>query len=212
MLAASVSLHGRRVGSFQRVDDTWEDYVFRFAHEWLDDPDRPVLGQFFLDRMPDEIKTSGMLCWFDHLLPQGPSRRLFQRVAGLDEADADPFELLLAIGADLPGAVTLAPATPSMFDAATRGVSAKPLPSAAGFSLPGAQHKLSLRDGEGGLVVPVGGEQGNWIAKFDDPRMPGLPTLEFATTQWAVAAGIRAHQAQLVSIQDFAALPEALPT
>ncbi|PRQ06215.1 type II toxin-antitoxin system HipA family toxin [Enhygromyxa salina] len=212
MLAASVYVHGRRVGSFQRIDDTWQDYVFGFAPEWLDDPDRPVLGQVFLDHMPDEIKTSGMFCWFDHLLPQGPSRRLFQRVAGLDEADADPFELLLAIGADLPGAVTLAPSTQWVSDAATRSVPAKPLLNAAGFSLPGAQLKLSLRDGEGGLVVPVGGEQGSWIAKFDDPRMPGLPTLEFSTTQWAVAAGIRAHQAQLVSIQDFAKLPEALPT
>lgn len=198
-----------RAGQLDRLGED-EDYVFHFESDYLETPQRPVLGQQFLDRMPDDIVSSGLPVWFSHLLPQGPSRRLLQRWAGLDLEENDSFELLLAIGSDLPGAVVLEPAVPRTAGA---GGYAAPLDVPAdtpGFSLPGAQYKLSAREGERGLVIPARGEGGDVIAKFHDPVYPGLPRLEWATTEWARRAGLRTHQVRLGRVEEFSTLPEGL--
>lgn len=209
MDAAIVSVHGSRVGQLDRVSAD-EDYVFHFDRAWLEDPDRPALGQLFEDRRPDDVRTSGLPCWFAHLLPQGPWRRHLQRWAGLDADDNDDLDLLIATGGDLPGAVVLSPATPRF---AGPGAYAPPSPPGPGlcFSLAGAQTKLSVKSGERGLVVPVRGEAGAFIAKFHDPMFPGLPRLEHATTEWARQSGVRVHAVRLARASEFSELPPELP-
>ncbi|MCB9763951.1 MAG: type II toxin-antitoxin system HipA family toxin [Alphaproteobacteria bacterium] len=211
MDAAIVSVHEVRVGRLDRLSDD-EDFVFTFDPAWLADPDRPTLGQLFVDRMPKRIETSGLPCWFDHLLPppRGPARRLLQRWAGLDEEEDDLFALLVAMGADLPGAVTLEPAELRLFGPGSYARRIRREPAAPEYALPGAQSKISARDGQGGLVVAARGEKGHYIAKFDDPRYPELPRLEWATTEWASRAGVNVHDADLVSTAAFGALPEGL--
>lgn len=208
--AAIVTVHGARAGTLERVSDC-ADFRFTFDPGWVGDPSRPVLGQVFLDRMPDAIETSGLPCWFAHLLPQGPSRRLLARWAGCADDEEEGFELLLAIGRDLPGAVVLEPGMPTVLGQGGYASVPRPPLGAPGFSLPGAQFKLSVRHGERGLVIPVWGEVGDFIAKFHDPIYPGLPRLEAATTAWARSAGIRAHATRLGNVAEFDVLPKELP-
>ncbi len=211
MQSAIVSLHGTRVGQLSRVSDDF-DFRFEFDPSYLSSPDRPTLGQIFEDRLPEPIVTSGLPCWFAHVLPQGPSRELYQKWQGLDRDDDDDFDLLVAIGTDLPGAVELHPAEGGLRSPATRR---RPAPREDGtprFGLAGAQIKLSVRrDGARGLVVPTQGHDGDYIAKFHDPQYAGLPRLEHATTQWARASGVDCHETRLVTSEDFEGLPDGLP-
>jgi serine/threonine-protein kinase HipA len=210
MDTALVLLHQRPVGTLQRLNED-QDFVFAFEEAWLDDPLRPVLGQLFEDRKPRALKTSGLPCWFAHLLPQGPWRRHLQRWAGLDLEDNDDFGLLLAMGHDLPGAVTLAPLTRSGPGAAlVRAAAPLEAPSGYKFSLAGAQWKLSVqRDKQ--LLAPVYGQQGAFIAKFEALAFPHLPRVEGAATQWARLAGIDAHSVELLSTDEFIDLPAEIP-
>ncbi len=209
--AAVVSVHDVRIGRLERLSD-YSDFVFRFDEAWLDDPLRPVLGQLFEDRRPENIQTSGFPCWFANLLPQGASRRLMQRLASLDEETDDDFELLIAMSVDLAGAVSLEPATPT-FSGGGRYAEREHVPlRAAGFLLAGAQNKLSVRRGERGLVAPAWGQRGELIAKFYDPRYGDLPRLEFVATEWARLAGLHPHIARLANVDEFEALPGGLET
>lgn len=210
---AEVSLKGRRVGWLDFYEEALA-YRLEFDPEWLRAGNREVLAQQFEDRLPRPVESHGLPQWFQELLPQGPLRRFVEKRLGL--SPGDEFELLLALGGDLPGAVTVRPAAPR--STVRRPPSSPPPPSPPvaglqlGFSLAGAQWKLSVRRGDRGLVVPTQGHTGDFIAKFADPQYGDLPRVEHATAQWARAAGIDVPPTQLVSTADFEALPEGLPT
>jgi serine/threonine-protein kinase HipA len=210
MKALAISLAECRVGLLEQTGD-WE-HRFSFDPAWLDSPERPVLGQFFEDRLPYDIVTSGLPCWFTHLLPQGPLRRALQRQ--LDE-DADEFDLLQMLGEDLPGAVVARAAGTSLAPLTPRPAPSGALsPDSAGplrFALAGAQWKLSVRHGERGLVLPVRGQSGQFIAKFDDPEFPGLPRVEHMTMSWARLVGLSVPPVQLVDAAQFEDLPPEIP-
>jgi serine/threonine-protein kinase HipA len=206
--ALEVRLGSVRVGLLERFDD--EAYVFSFDPGWLTMPDRPVLGQIFEDFRPREMPTSGLPCWFAHLLPQGPLRRVIARQAGVGEGDR--FDLLAALGHDLPGAVELRPAGSRSVRAPPSPAPALPAGSPLRFSLAGAQWKLSVRQGDRGLTAPVIGESGHAIAKFQDPTYPGLPRVEFATMSWAAATGVRVPPFRRANLREFEALPDFIPT
>lgn len=209
----AVHLADTPVGVLYRFED--EAYRFSFDPRWLQEPQRPILGQLSEDRRPNPIETSGLPCWFAHLLPQGPLRRLLARQAQV--LDDDDFDLLSACGEDLPGAVRLTPADAQLEEL---GLASPPrplalaAPSTSGFrfSLAGNQWKMSARKDERGLVIPVQGELGTWIAKFQDPTHAELPRVEYATSQWARAAGIAIPVTRLVDLDEFTELPAALPT
>ncbi|HSO00281.1 MAG TPA: HipA domain-containing protein [Candidatus Nanopelagicales bacterium] len=209
MSALEVRLGSGVVGVLHRFED--DDYRFSFDPAWLADPERSVLGQFFEDRRPSDIVTVGHPpVWFLHLLPQGPLRRSIARQHGLEQGDH--FDLLRVLGEDLPGAVVVAPCEPP----SPRRPRALPVPTPAEgalrFSLAGQQWKLSVREGERGLVLPLGGETGTWIAKFHDPTYADLPRVELATARWAKEAGIEVPRFLERSVSDFENIPEATPT
>src|SRR6185437_12696320 len=190
MKALDVLLGGTRVGLFERLDE-WQ-YRFSFDPAWLADPAHPVLGQVFEDRMPRDMESTGTLIpWFDHLLPPqgGPLRRAISHQSGI-EGD-DDFALLEFLGGDLPGAVVLVPGTPSL---APKPVAPPaPTPRHEGplrFSLAGVQWKLSVREQDKKLTLPLRGETGGTIAKFHSPTYRDLPRVEMATMTWAKLAGI----------------------
>lgn len=214
--AAVVAVHGVTVGTLSRLNEA-QDYLFRFDQGWIGMPEAPVLGQTFEDRKPQSIPSSGLPCWFAHLLPQGPWRRLLQATAGLDAQEDDDLHLLLSAGEDLPGAVTVAPADLSITGEPVFTSRDAVQPNGLAFSLAGAQAKLSVREGDSGLVAPIqgarGGRPGSFIAKFHDPRHKELPRLEFATTEWARRAGLDVHDARLVksaAVFEPGSLPEGL--
>lgn len=211
MSALGIFVHGVRVGLLERM----EDWVHRFSFDaaWLEMPGRPILGQIFEDRRPHDILTSGLPCWFAHLLPQGPLRRALERQ--LADEDADDFDLLRLLGEDLPGAVVALPAEPSLRPLAWKptlpGHSGTDAEGALFFALAGVQWKLSVRDGERGLVVPARGDTGHFIAKFYDPTFPGLPRVEYSTMEWARLSGVSVPHFRLATTAEFPRLPEGIP-
>lgn len=208
MSALDVLVGSTHIGVLEQFED--ERYIFSFAPDWLEDPDRPVLGQYFEDQRPRDIEFWGPPCWFAHLLPQGPMRRAIARAADVDQGDV--FELLRLYGEDLPGAVFLRPGA-SRWPRSRAGVQTR---HAGGLqmtgALAGAQWKLSLREDDRGLVIPVVGESGSWIAKFHDPSLPGLPRVEFVTATWARASGIDVPTVRLGRCDEVVALPSCIPT
>ena len=215
MSALEVRLGTARVGLLERFED-WE-YRFSFDESWLRDPMRPVLGQLFEDRMPHEIESSGHVpCWFDHLLPppRSPLQRIIARQAHLDPDDpmAD-FDLLEFLGEDLPGAVVMTPTRPRLARGPASVQPKAQLPAGTFlFALAGQQGKLSVREGDRGLVVPVRGETGEWIAKFHDPLHKDLPRVEFATMRWAELSGIDVPPRRMARLHEFAEMPPGILT
>ncbi|WP_438036254.1 type II toxin-antitoxin system HipA family toxin [Sorangium sp. So ce204] len=210
MSALEVRLGSVRVGILECFND-W-DYRFSFDDSWLRTTDAPVLGQLFEDRKPGDIESTGnLICWFDHLLPQGPLRRAVAKQARCDEDDE--FDLLQILGEDLPGAVVLVPCLPRLSrDSSVSRVQAPP--TAEGLlhsSLAGAQYKLSVREGERGLTLPVQGQTGSYIAKFHDPLHKELPRVELATMLWARASGISVPPCRQARIEEFIELPDGTP-
>ena len=209
MSTLEVLLGSVRVGTLEQFED--EEYVFSFDPAWLLLPERPVLGQLFEDRKPRDIATSGLSCWFAHLLPQNALRRAIARQFGIPEYE--DFDLLRLLGEDLPGAVIVRPVSSSL--PRKRVEPHPPLQPTTGplrFSLAGAQWKLSVRDGERGLTLPVEGQTGSWIAKFHDPNYKELPRVELATMLWARASGIPVPPVRLGNTSEFESLPEGIPT
>lgn len=213
MKALDVFVGGVRVGLLERIDEF--EHRFLFDEAWLAHPAPPILGQVFEDRKPEPIATTGQMpLWFEHLLPpeKGPLRRAFARQVNL--AADDGFDLLWHSGADLPGAVILTPGEPSLRPAPGSPVDATSAPRPVGFrlSFAGQQWKLSVREGERGLVVPVEGDESSWMAKFHDPSYPELPRVEYATMRWACLSGIEVPRLRLGRAADFERLPEGTPT
>ncbi len=209
MTTLDVLVGAVRVGSLEQFED--ERYIFSFAPDWLADPERPVLGQYFEDQRPQDIEFWGPPCWFAHLLPQGPVRRAIARAANVEQGDV--FELLQLYGEDLPGAVVIRPGQSRWPHARANSV-ASPPPAGLQMSgaLAGAQWKLSLREDERGLVIPVGGLSGSWIAKFHDPTLPELPRVEFATAAWAQASGVAVPEVRLGRVEEVVDIPPGIPT
>jgi serine/threonine-protein kinase HipA len=211
MNALDVLLGSTRVGLLERLDD-WQ-YRFSYDASWLADPKHPVLGQTFEDRMPRDLESTGTLpAWFDHLLPPqgGPLRRAIARQSGI-EGD-DDFALLAFLGGDLPGAVILTPGTSSL--ALKPQASTAQEPSRKGalrFSLAGMQWKVSVREQDRKLTLPLRGETGGWIAKFPSPAYKDLPRVELATMTWAKLSGIDVPPIRLSQASAIENLPEGIP-
>lgn len=206
--ALQIGVNGTTVGHLEYYEGE-EDYVFYFDEAYLADPDRPLLGQFFEDRRPNQIAQSGMPAWFANLLPADPLRAIVARTAAVANED---FALLRAIGGDLPGAVTATPAEPRLGPAAGAAHSGLPAASdpadgALRFSLAGLQLKLSLLRTDRGIVMPASGVDGKWIAKFAPSRWPTLPRVEHATLVWAAATGCTVCESGVGEVAEVGALP-----
>ena len=91
-----VMLQSRPVGTIVRRDGRT---VFGFLDAYVEDPDRPVLGQVFEEALRT-LQTSrrGVPKWFDNLLPEegSPLRGLIADRAGVHESQT--FELLTLLG------------------------------------------------------------------------------------------------------------------
>jgi serine/threonine-protein kinase HipA len=121
------------------------------------------------------------------------------------------FDLLVALGADLPGAVRCLPS----------GGDGTALPQLAGpgrkarFSLAGVQMKLSVMKNTGkggGLTLPLADGQGEYIAKFPSTVFPGVSENEFANLALAAAIGMDVPERELVDKADFDGIPEDFQT
>jgi serine/threonine-protein kinase HipA len=220
--ALSVQLHGRQIGIITRL--AGDRQLFAFEQDYIDDQHRPILSLSF------KGSTGGLVtnfrpvgcrvpAFFSNLLPEGHLREYLA-----ERADVHPereFFLLAVLGADLPGALVVAPLEGQAKPAETHhdqddehreddhGHGEQPLR----FSLAGVQLKFSaVMEASGGLTVPVGGMGGSWIVKLPSAFYKAVPENEFAMLELARRAGITVPENKLVDTSSIKGLPELAHT
>lgn len=168
------------IGTLTQNLDCTETFEFASAYLELPPIECLVLGQLFEDRLPNANHVGGPIGWFDHLLPQGALRKW--QASNLDVSENDSFELLAALGDDLPGAVRLRPpahptdprSPPFNSDQSRK----KSTDLRLKFSLAGMQWKLSARSSASGLTVRGSDGDQAVIVKFEAPGYLQIPRVE----------------------------------
>jgi len=210
----SVSLHGRRIGTLRRYNGTTHEFIF--APDYIEDEQRPTLSLGFKGQRGGLVRvppTSQRLpAFFSNLLPEGHLRRYLAEKAGVKEHRE--FDLLAALGQDLPGAVTVQSATSETETSAGEAPS-EPQTDDDGatlrYSLAGVQLKFSsILETKGGLTVPAHGVGGSWIVKMPSTQIPHIPENEFLMLSLARAAGLNVPESKLVKINEITGIPEGL--
>lgn len=174
-------------------------------------PSRPTLGLSFntpedeeaTERKLKETYSSRMKLppFFSNLLPEGVLREYM--VKSLKVHHDHEFDLLMALGASLPGAVraVLADELPkAASDHRPDAVHAAPADAPIKFSLSGSQLKFSMIEHGGRFALGDGGDE--WIVKPPHPTHPNVPGNEYTMMRLAAAAGIETPQVKLVKLDD----------
>ncbi|WP_419908695.1 type II toxin-antitoxin system HipA family toxin [Candidatus Poriferisodalis sp.] len=204
---AHILLHGEAIGLLWQSQGTT---TLELAQNYWDNPDRAVLGQRFEEREPSFLRQgSGRLpVWFSNLLPEGRLRSVMADHYGFNERNE--FRLLLELGVDLPGAISV-DTEGAYFDNATTVDSSTTLDDedddGLRFSISGVQLKLSMMQEGIRLVMPPSGQRGGFIVKFASREYPDLAENEFSMMRWAHAAGIVVPACELRRIADLGPLP-----
>jgi serine/threonine-protein kinase HipA len=219
--ALSVRLHGKHIGIITRL--AGDRQLFAFEQHYIDDPQRSTLSLSF------KGSTGGLVTnfrpvgrrvpvFFSNLLPEGPLRDYLAKRAQVNP-DRE-FFLLAVLGADLPGALVVAP---------LEGVEQSSEPHDAlddenrddspggeeplRFSLAGVQLKFSaVMEASGGLTIPAGGLGGSWIVKLPSARFKAVPENEFVMLELARRIGISVPENKLIDIASIKGLPEQAHT
>jgi serine/threonine-protein kinase HipA len=120
------------------------------------------------------------------------------------------FFLLAVLGADLSGAVTVAPLTMDGDAADTHGEPGDPRDTGVlRFSLAGVQLKFSaVMEASGGLTIPAHGDGGSWIVKLPSVQFRDVPENEYVMLELARAVGIAVPDIRLTPVADIRGLPE----
>ncbi|MEM1057278.1 MAG: type II toxin-antitoxin system HipA family toxin [Bacteroidota bacterium] len=207
MRVFSVHLNDIKVG--QVVEEGEAAVAFRTLESYRRRAQRPVLSLSFEEdlRRVYAGENGRLPSFFANLVPEkGPVRDLLVQSTGVPASDG--LGLLGALGDDLPGAVFVklesddgaSSSTPSAED---REAARAPRRLAEGirlrFSIAGVQLKLSMIRDADGIVLPATGKAGQVIVKFDSPQVPGLVENEYATMEWARAAGFNVPSCELLS-------------
>ncbi|MCA9706953.1 MAG: HipA domain-containing protein [Myxococcales bacterium] len=211
-----VLLRDTRVGLLQPGERGRSKFSFFDAYRAM--PRRPVLGQWFEDNLtqPRSHRKRSLLPWFENLLPEGDLRALVCREHGVDASD--DLELLEILGRDLPGAVVVRPSADTIeFDSdelveTDPGAGPGSGSSRLRFSLAGVQLKLSISRHDDRWTLPMHGVDGDWIAKIAwTDRYIGVASNEYATMEWARAAGFDVPHCELSTLANLEGVPGHLP-
>jgi serine/threonine-protein kinase HipA len=209
-----VLLNDLKIGTIVRTPGDFN--AFNFDDAYRATGGFPVLSLSFraatggLRKDPRPL-AGALPAFFANLLPEDKLRDAMERHHAGNVRAGNDFDLLAALGADLPGAVRVLPS-----DGATviANDASKDIPKAR-FSLAGVQMKLSVmkNTGKGGrLTLPMGDEQGQYIAKFPSTAFPGVSENEFANLALAAAIGMDVPEYELVKKSDFEGIPEEFDT
>lgn len=219
--ALSVRLHGKQIGVITRL--AGDRQLFAFEQDYIDDQQRPILSLSF------KGSTGGLVTnfspvgrrvpvFFSNLLPEGHLRDYLAT-----RADVNPereFFLLAVLGADLPGALVVAPlesgeqpSEPLHDDHDDSRDDGRGDEGPMRFSLAGVQLKFSaVMEAAGGLTIPAGGLGGSWIVKLPSARFKAVPENEFAMLELARRVGISVPENKLVDVASIKGLPEQAHT
>jgi serine/threonine-protein kinase HipA len=209
-----VNLYGKPIGSLTLLQG--DRSIFAFNDAYIEDANRPTLSLSFKDEFGELItKTrptqTSLGPFFSNLLPEGHMREYLAKRAGVKEMRE--FHLLWALGADLPGAMTVSSPDDARWKvddvSAVKGLAAEAAQKAAmRFSLAGVQIKFSaIAEASGGLTIPVDGRGGSWILKLPSLRFPGVPENEFSMMSIAKRMGMDVPRHTLVDPKDVQGLP-----
>jgi serine/threonine-protein kinase HipA len=221
--ALSVQLHGRQIGIITRL--AGDRQLFAFEQDYIDDQQRPTLSLSF------KGSTGGLVtnfrpvgrrvpAFFSNLLPEGHLREYLAERANVNPERE--FFLLAVLGADLPGALVVAPLDgQAQLPEAQHDQDEEQHEDDHGhggeeplrFSLAGVQLKFSaVMEASGGLTVPVDGMGGSWIVKLPSAPYKAVPENEFAMLELARRVGISVPENKLVDIPSIKGLPEQAHT
>ncbi len=220
--ALSVRLHGKHIGVINRL--AGDRQLFAFEQEYIDDEKRPTLSLSFKGStggLVTQTRPTGRRVppFFSNLLPEGHLRDYLAK-----RADVNPereFFLLAVLGADLPGALVIAPLEGEAQQAGAHHDDDERHEDDDGhggeeplrFSLAGVQLKFSaIMEASGGLTIPMGGMGGSWIVKLPSARYQAVPENEFAMLELARRVGISVPENKLVDIAGIKGLPEQAHT
>jgi serine/threonine-protein kinase HipA len=214
--ALAVHLHGRQIGVITRL--VGERSLFAFEQDYVDDRQRPALSLSFKGTGGGLVTSVRPVArrsppFFSNLLPEGHLRTYLAEQAGIKPERE--FFLLAALGADLPGAVTIMPlqnhaeqVEQDNHNAEEKGSGSKPT-QVLRFSLAGVQLKFSAAmEAAGGLTIPAQGIGGSWIVKLPSARFPHVPENEYAMLELARAIGITVPELRLVPVSEIHGLPD----
>jgi len=193
--------------------------ILAFTDGYTRNLQRPVLGLGFKDAHGELITgfrpvQTRLMPFFANLLPEGHMRSYLAERAGVNPARE--FFLLWALGADLPGAITVRPADgeawpPEAADEADGDDEAVRRENALRFSLAGVQLKFSaVNEAGGGLTIPAKGVGGSWIVKLPSREYDGVPENEYAMMTLARMVGIDVPPVQLIELDAIAGLPDGI--
>jgi len=211
--ALGVHLYGRRIGVINRI--AGDRHLFSFEQDYIDDTSRPTLSLSFKGQagglvLPTRAITARLPVFFSNLLPEGHLREYL--AARAQVKPQREFFLLAVLGADLPGALMVAP-----MDHAAQTADEHPVDrdhddrspeTALRFSLAGVQLKFSaVMEASGGLTIPAGGMGGSWIVKLPSARFPSVPENEYTMMALARAVGLVVPRTKLIDIREICGLP-----
>lgn len=209
-----VFLNGLKIGTIVRTPGDFT--AFSFEDSYRATGGFPVLSLSFrsatggLRKDPKPVARA-LPAFFANLLPEDKLREAMEKHHAGSVRAGNDFDLLVALGSDLPGAVRVAPSVGAVASVDARS---RPRPKAR-FSLAGVQMKLSVikNTGKGGgLTIPLGDEQGSYIAKFPSTSFPGVSENEYAQLALAEAIGMDVPERELVEQSDFEGIPEEFAT
>lgn len=209
-----VLLNDVKVGTIVRTPGDFN--AFSFEDSYRATGGVPVVSLSFravgggLRKNPKPVARA-LPAFFANLLPEDKLREAMEKHHAGSVRAGNDFDLLVALGADLPGAVRVVPSDGTF--ARHEGIPA-PKPKAR-FSLAGVQMKLSVikNTGKGGgLTLPLGDEQGSYIAKFPSTTFPGVSENEYANLALAEAIGMEVPERELVEQSAFEGIPKEFET
>ena len=186
--------------------------LFAFDDSYIDlGPGRPTLSLSFntpgdeeaTERKLQEIYSSRMKLppFFSNLLPEGVLREYM--VKRLKIHHDHEFDILMALGASLPGAVRALPADElpqAAINYRTGTTRAAPEETPIKFSLGGSQLKFSMIERGGRFSLADGNDE--WIVKPPHPTHSNVPANEYTMMLLAAAAGIQTPEVKLVKLDD----------
>ena len=209
-----VLLNDVKIGTIVRTPGDF--HAFSFEDSYRETGGFPVLSLSFraatggLRKDPKPVARA-LLAFFANLLPEDKLREAMEKHHAGSVRAGNDFDLLVALGSDLPGAVRVVPS-----DRSVARLDNPPAPKPkARFSLAGVQMKLSVikNTGKGGgLTLPLGDDQGSYIAKFPSTSFPGVSENEYANLALAEAFGMDVPECELVEQSEFEGIPEEFET
>lgn len=209
-----ISLNNLPVGTLVRTPGDYNAFNLLPSYRSLNNPPIFSLSLRSIDgglrRDPKPIRGA-LPPFFANLLPEEKLREAMEKHHAASVRPGNDFDLLAALGTNLPGAVR---ALPSDGIAVPIGSEAEGNKKAR-FSLAGVQMKLSVMKNtgkEGGITLAVDDEQGQYIAKFPSLTHIGLSENEFAILALAEALGMDVPARELVDRSEFADIPEEFNT